>query len=36
MATQKAERVTLLKNLLRQLRCIKGRGWQFIITLDEL
>jgi hypothetical protein len=35
MVTQKAEPVTLSKNLLRQFGCIKGRGWQFIITLDE-
>jgi hypothetical protein len=34
--TQKAERVTLSNESLRELRSIKHHGWQFIITFDEL
>jgi hypothetical protein len=34
-AAQKAQRVSLSKKLLRELRSIKHHGWQFIITLDE-
>jgi hypothetical protein len=33
--TQKAQRVTLLNQLLLELLSIKYHGWHFVITLNE-